>query len=57
MFNRKYKKAIRIIEEEIEECRNMAKWAKNCKPERYDAYIEKEVVLKKVLSKIKGNES
>lgn len=57
MFNRKYKKAIRIIEKEIEECRNMAKWAKNCKPERYDAYIEKEVVLKKVLSKIKGNES
>lgn len=57
MFNRKYKKAICVIEEEIEECRNMAKWAKNRKPERYDAYIEKEVVLKKVLSKIKGNES
>lgn len=34
----------------------MAKWAKECKPERYDAYLEKVVVLKKVLSKIKGEE-
>lgn len=57
MFNRKYKKAIHAIEEEIEECRKMAKWAKERKPERYDAYVEKVVVLKKVLSKIKGEES
>ena len=35
----------------------MTKWAKTCRPERYDAYLEKMVVLKKVLSKIKGNES
>lgn len=57
MFNRKYKKAIHVIEEEIEECKKMAKWAKEHKPERYDAYVEKEVVLEKVLSKIKGEES
>ena len=57
MFNRKYKKAIHIIEEEIKECNKMAKWAKERRPERYDAYIEKVVVLKKVLSKIKGEES
>lgn len=57
MFNRKYKKAINVIEEEIKECKNMAKWAQECKPERYDAYLEKAVVLKKVLSKIKGEES
>ena len=57
MFNQKYKKAIHVIEEEIEECKKMAKWAKECKPERYDAYLEKSVVLKKVLSKIKGEES
>ena len=57
MFNRKYKKAIHVIEEEIEECRKMAKWAEERKPERYDAYVEKAVVLEKVLSKIKGEES
>ena len=57
MFNRKYKKTIHVIEEEIKECRKMAKWAKERKPERYDAYVEKVVVLKKVLSKIKGEES
>ena len=57
MFNRKYKKAIHVIEEEIEECNKMAKWVKERKPERYDAYIEKVIVLKKVLSKIKGEES
>ena len=57
MFNRKYKKAIHVIEEEIEECKKMAKWAKERKPERYDAYLEKEIVLEKVLSKIKGEES
>ena len=57
MFNRKYKKAIHVIEEEIEECKKMAKWAKERKPERYDAYVEKTVVLEKVLSKIKGEES
>ena len=57
MFNRKYKKAIHVIEEEIEECKKMAKWAKERKPERYDAYVEKEVVLEKVLSQIKGEES
>ena len=57
MFNRKYKKAIHVIEEEIEECKKMAKWAKERKAERYDAYVEKEVVLEKVLSKIKGKES
>lgn len=57
MFNRKYKKAIHVIEEEIEECKKMAKWAKERKPERYDVYLEKEIVLEKVLSKIKGEES
>lgn len=57
MFNRKYKKAIHVIEEEIEECKKMAKWAKERKHERYDAYLEKEIVLEKVLSKIKGEES
>lgn len=57
MFNRKYKKAMHVIEEEIEECKKMAKWAKERKPERYDAYLEKEIVLEKVLSKIKGEES
>ena len=57
MFNRKYKKAINVIEEEIKECKKMAKWAKERRPERYDAYLEKEVVLEKVLSKIKGEES
>ena len=57
MFNRKYKKAINVIEEEIKECKKMAKWAKEYKPERRDAYIEKAVVLEKVLSKIKGKES
>ena len=57
MFNQKYKKAIHVIEEEIKECKKMAKWAKERKPERYDAYLEKEVVLEKVLSKIKGKES
>ena len=57
MFNQKYKKAIHVIEEEIEECKKMAKWAKERKPERYDAYLEKEIVLEKVLSKIKGEES
>lgn len=57
MFNQKYKKAIHVIEEEIEECKKMAKWAKEHKPERYDAYLEKVVVLKKVLSKIKDGES
>lgn len=57
MFNQKYKNAIHVIEEEIEECKKMAKWAKERKPERYDAYLEKEIVLEKVLSKIKGEES
>lgn len=57
MFNRKYKKAIYVIEEEIKECKKMANWATEHKPERYDAYLEKVVVLKKVLSKIKGEES
>ena len=57
MFNQKYKKAMHVIEEEIQECKKMAKWAKERKPERYDAYLEKEIVLKKVLSKIKGEES
>ena len=57
MFNQKYKKAMHVIEEEIQECKKMAKWAKERKPERYDAYLEKAVVLEKVLSKIKGEES
>ena len=57
MFNRKYKKAINVIEEEIKECKKMAKWSKERRPERYDAYLEKEIVLEKVLSKIKGEES
>lgn len=58
MFNRKYKKAINVIEKEIEECNKMAKWAINTdRSDRFDAYIAKVTVLKKVLSKIKGEES
>ena len=58
MFNRKYKKAINVIEKEIEECYEMAKWAKSTdRSDRFDAYMSKIVVLKKILSKIKGEES
>ena len=58
MFNRKYKKAIHVIEEEIEECKKMAKWAMSTdRSDRVDAYMAKVTVLKKVLSKIKGEES
>lgn len=58
MFNRKYKKAINVIEKEIEECYKMAKWIGNTdRSDRVDAYMSKIVVLKKVLSKIKGEES
>lgn len=58
MFNRKYKKAINVIEKEIEECYKMAKWAMNTnRSDRLDAYMSKVVVLKKVLSEIKGEES
>ena len=58
MFNRKYKKAIHVIEEEIEECYKMAKWAMNTdRSDRFDAYMSKIVILKKVLSNIKGEES
>ena len=58
MFNRKYKKAIDVIEKEIEECYKMAKWAKSTdRSDSFDSYIAKVVVLKKVLSKIKGEES
>lgn len=58
MFNRKYKKAVNVIEKEIEECYEMAKWAmNNNRSDRFNAYMEKVTVLKKVLSKIKGDES
>ena len=58
MFNRKYKKAIHVIENEIEECYKMGRWAmNNNRSDRLDAYMSKVVVLKKVLSKIKGEES
>lgn len=58
MFNRKYKKAINVIEKEIEECYKMAKWAMNTnRSDRFEAYMSKIVILKKVLSKIKGEES
>ena len=57
MLNRKYKKAINLIEKEIEQCYEMAKWAmNNNRPDRFDAYIAKVTILKKVLSKIKGEE-
>ena len=55
MFNRKYKKAINVIEKEIEECYKMAKWAmNNNRPDRFDAYIAKIAILEVVLPKIKG---
>ena len=57
MFNLKYKKVINVIKKEIEKCKKMAKWAMNTdRSDRFDAYIAKVTVLKKVLSKIKGEE-
>lgn len=56
MFNRKYKMVIRCIEYRIGYYRNLAMWAKQNRPDRYDMYINRVVALKEVLQDIEREE-
>lgn len=52
MFNRKYKMAIKCVENRIDYYQDLAMWAKENSLDRYDVYIARIIALKEVLGDI-----